>query len=293
MKLSFLGKQIPFLTKFFFFVFAVLVSYAIIAQTILIPRAISGQYDQVLNPDFKQVREKFNAISKSTEAAAYNDPYADPSVSRKELLQSRKLIAETELTLQNYEERANTLPSSPLAPLSGSYKKAEIIRERAQAVFLQSREVLNGYKQLTAYLLQANAAQTVLKNNTADINSLRDLNQLAGQGDVIAKRAAQVDETVKNLKANEEIPAGYGDYNAAFIASLEQVSTGLRQLSQGLIAASDAQINASAKVIEQAVLKHETDDNVLYSAASTNSATLKETSMIADKIDSLQPFMDQ
>ncbi|QQS20005.1 hypothetical protein IPL85_00895 [Candidatus Saccharibacteria bacterium] len=286
------AKKIPLLTKFFLFVSVVLLAYVVIAQTILIPRAISMQYDHHLKPAFKLLSAKFNAVSASSGLPAYNDPYTDGQAARKELLATQKLIAETEVSLLNYQQQADKLPGSPLATHSESYKKAEVIRTRAKYVMLQSSEVLSGYKELTAYLLDVNTARTVLKNSATDINDLTDLTRLAGQGDVIAKRATQLSGTLDALKKTHA-PTGFAEYHAALIVSFEQGLFGLTEISNGLYASDDSQVNAGAGFLEQAILKIESSDNALFTTAANRSVTLNETSELADKIDSLQPFLGQ
>lgn len=287
-----LVKKIPYITKFLLVLVVVLLAYVVIAQTILIPREITAQYDQHLTPDLKLLSAKFNAISTSAGLPAYSDPYADAQSARNDLLATQKLIAETETSLHNYELQADKLPSSLFAAQSESYKKAEVIRAKAKDVFLQSREVLSGYKELTSYLLQVNTARTVLKNNLTDINSQTDLTRLAGQGDVVAARAVQLRDTLDALK-KAHVPTGFADYHAALVASLAESLSSLNQISSGLYAADDSQVNNGAQALEQAVLKIESNDSTLFTTASNNSVELRDTSELADKIDSLQPFLEQ
>lgn len=286
------AKSARYLTKLLLLVFFVLIGYVVIAQTILIPRAISVQYDRHLTPDFKQLSAKFNALSKSTELDAYNDPFSDVHAGRKDLLATQNLIAQTEQALSSYQEQASKLPSSPLAPRTENYKKAEVVRTRAKDVFLQSRQVIDDYKDLTGYLLQINSARTVLQNDTADINGLSDLNQLAGQGDVIAQRAFQLGGAITTLK-QLHVPTGFGDYNAALIDSFQRAQAGLEELSQGLYAVDDTRINGGAQILEQGIQKYENDAATAFTAATTNSAILNNAGQVADKIDSLQPFLDE
>ena len=287
-----LVKKIPYITKYLLLLAVVLFAYVFIAQAILIPQEITRQYDQHLKPDFKLLSAKFNAISASSGLPAYNDPYADAQTSRNDLLATQKLIAETETSLHNYEQQADKLPSSLFATQSESYKKAKVVRTRAKDVFLQSREVLNGYKELTSYLLQVDTARTVLKNNLTDINSQTDLTRLAGQGDVVAKRAVQLRETLDGLKKSH-VPTGFTAYHAALTVSFEESLSSLDQISNGLYLANDLQVNSGAQDLERAILKVESNDSTLFTAASTHSTELSEASELADKLDSLQPFLAQ
>jgi uncharacterized phage infection (PIP) family protein YhgE len=261
-----------------------------IAYSFTIPALIASNYQRRLDDASSNLKDsfqklvtiagQFNAYGRDLDARSYNS----------DVEQAKNSLRQTQLALDKFQERANSLGST-LPTLSPGYKAARVEQIRARYIIGQSQDVLDEYKQVMEFAGALNQIAVQLKEVNSTALQLNRTYSLADQQAQAGQRAMQLQGLADQLKQHT-VPPGFETAQTALLSTINQAKTGFEALSTSPTRLVDPSTDTNVQTIEAATLKCESGDSDLLQNLIDGSAAAKHVSELLDKIGFLTPETD-
>lgn len=258
---------------------------ALTAYLAIAPTVIAQQYMANLAAQLTTVQAALKKSAESARLPLFEDPDVSLSDRQAQLDTSKQNIASAERTLDNFAH--NQLTWLPGAALNGDYHTADVRRQQAQNIVPQSKQVLEDYSRLEAYIYGYTLLQIKLDGHLGEVNKISDFNALIGKNEGMAQTAASVRGDLAAL-AKLNPPADFSRLQTEALATFTQAANSFDQLASGLGTGADSRIYSAIRQLEIATNKNQVADKNTLVTVADQSVTLQQLADLPEKLENVQ-----
>jgi hypothetical protein len=255
------------------------VTYAYAVPTLISDTYLEKFYDKLHALDAALIR---------TAHTANLSQFANPDVSLQDRLNqtadASKRVAEARVALKTFSDDISYIPQLPGLGWYGDYQEALVKRAQGLRIVVQSREELDQYESLLAFLTAYTPLQRDVDDRLARIESVEDFDTMQGQGPDVARAAAGIRADADTLR-RLTVPKDYEQLKTEALVTFEQAAKGFDHLAYGLDIAVASEIDAADAEIAAASLKNKTADKNLLVTLTDTSPIFVRLTELPEKID--------
>lgn len=261
----------------------ILAAAAIILYVLVVPTVVGSRYLADMQQSLRATGQSLKKVADGVMLPLFTDPDISLSARSAQIRSAMDDTARAEDTLARLES-SSKLVRLPGGDLAGTYRTAEVRRKQSRALVQQSRQVLDEYRGLLAYLQTYTDMQLRLDEHLASFNNIHDFNTLIGNGGNMLSTANALYADADKLR-NLPAPAGFEQLGTEGAATLSQAANHFAMLGRGLNIGDDGTIYSAVAGLEAIELKNTVADKDLLVTLADKSPVLSELTDLPEKAE--------